>query len=349
MYLLAKELAKDPSYDVWFVVGDSGQERKQVIDGVKVVVGFDFLKRKKGFQSLRFVRAPRREWKFFNALRKIDASVYIQSAAGVITATVALAARSRQKGFIYRVVCDNDSNGKFIKDDFVQGSAYRLGLSLADAVVVQNRGQLNALRDNHDITGIMIGNAHNMERLSPFPDKDISLLWVARCDKMKRPEIFLDIVRRFPNEKCVMIAPKQDNYPDLFDRIRKDSEKLKNLEFIESVPFDRIQSYFDRARVFVGTSDFEGFPNTYLQACMGATPIASLRIDPNEFITRNESGMVFDGNRELMINGIGSMIRDRTLLKRLSLNARKYVEREHDIKNVIKDWKSLIGRVISRG
>jgi glycosyltransferase involved in cell wall biosynthesis len=51
------------------------------------------------------------------------------------------------------------------------------------------------------------------------------------------------------------------------------------------VPYHDVNDFYERARVFVNTSDSEGFPNSYLQAWRRGVPTVSF-FDPDGLIRR---------------------------------------------------------------
>ncbi len=143
-------------------------------------------------------------------------------------------------------------------------------------------------------------------------EKQIDLLWVSRCQQLKRPHLFLDLVEGLPDARCTMICPCEDK--ELWDSVARRARNLPNLEFIEKVPYHEIQEYYDRAKIFVNTSTFEGFPNSFIQSGMGKTALLSLCIDPDGMIQVFGSGLLAGGSMEKMILGAKAMLCDATLL-----------------------------------
>jgi glycosyltransferase involved in cell wall biosynthesis len=76
---------------------------------------------------------------------------------------------------------------------------------------------------------------------------------------------------------------------DLYARVRDEAATCPNLEFKGSVPYHEVNAYYARARVFVNTSDSEGFPNSYLQAWVRGTPLVAF-FDPDGVVAREGLG-----------------------------------------------------------
>lgn len=328
LYYLAKYLAEDN--DISFITGDWGQKDIEVIGGIKIRRSVSLEK-----NLLNYVSAPFVVW---SALRRADSDVYIASSAGAEIGIIALFCKLNGKKFIYRTAHDWDCNGEFVKKYGAIGQLFRYGLLRAEAVVTQNNDHEKKLHENYGISAIVIRNSWE---ISEVPcEKKTYILWVARCEKWKNPELLIKTAGMFKNISFLMICPKSDG--EYFSVIRKDAKDQKNIIFMEGVPFIEIQPYFNEARLFIGTSDYEGFPNTYLQACLAGTPIVSYKVNPDGFITKNNLGYCADGNFEKMIGYIEKILKDEESWKEKSENAFWYVKKNHDINIVGKQWDDLL-------
>jgi glycosyltransferase involved in cell wall biosynthesis len=174
-----------------------------------------------------------------------------------------------------------------------------------------------------------------------------TVLWVGRSTHLKRPELFIKLAESTPNEMFAMVcqeATDDENYAALMAQ----AKEVENLQFIERVPFSEIDSYFQRAKVFVNTSDSEGFPNTFVQACNCATPILSLKVDPDGFITKHNCGIGCNGNWQRMLDSLKVMLAEKHYVK-LGENARKYAEAHHDITKIVEIYKTMFAELHKLG
>ena len=142
--------------------------------------------------------------------------------------------------------------------------------------------------------------------------KSIDLLWVSRCHPIKRPHLFLDLAEALPNVRCRMICPREDR--DLWNSVSARASKLPNLEFIEKVPYHEVQEHYDAAEIFVNTSTFEGFPNSFIQAGLGKTALLSMCVDPDGMIGVFGSGVLSGDFPALLIQCAARMLSDKEKL-----------------------------------
>jgi glycosyltransferase involved in cell wall biosynthesis len=213
--------------------------------------------------------------------------------------------------------------------------AYRIGLRLADRVIVQHDRQGQRLIDNYGKAGIVRPCALATGDAMPAGERR-TILWVGRCERIKQPEMFIALAQAFPQEPFVMVCPPAASGPSYFESIRCQALKLDNMTYVESVPFAEIGAYFRAARVFVNTAVQEGFPNTFVQAWMHGAPVVSLSVDPGSVIARHGLGISCDGSQAALAKALSSLLEDRPLRERLSQNAYTYAREHHDIRRQVE-------------
>ena len=150
-------------------------------------------------------------------------------------------------------------------------------LTTADCIVVQTESQREAITNHFGRPSVLIRNpvrvsVDDPQRWLPREQREF-VLWIGRSDTFhKHPLLFLELAKQCPDLPFLMIVNKTN--AEVFETLQ--ARRPSNLRIIEHVPQHEIWDYLRRARVFVNTSSFEGFPNTFLQSAVMGVPIVSL-------------------------------------------------------------------------
>lgn len=325
-------------FDVDIVVSSSAGNAC-VVDGIRLIPSVDDTAR------AGFARKLSCKLKLLRSLKRSAADVYLATCAAPEVGVMALFTRFVRRPFIYYTAHDMDCDGSYERQNGWRGRLFGFGLRSADTVVTQHEGHQQLLAQR-GIDAEVIYNSFELPSVAPASEREIDVLWVARCQSWKRPELFLDLVMALPKRSFAMIAPPIKGEEALFERIRAAAAKLPNLTFIESVPFTESQTYYERSRLFVGTSDFEGFPNTYIQACIAGTPIASLSVDPEGFIAREGAGIVANGDPGRLRGALEQLLDNRAEWARCSKRASAYARERHNIEVEGAKWARLLRSLV---
>lgn len=331
LYFLATELAKDKDFAVSFLTADYGQQEIETIEDVKIIKTLDF--------NQSPLAGAVRVWR---GLRKADARIYFQEAASWGTFLVALFCKLHKRIFVYRTAHEQECDGTYLRQHYFAGRAFRWSLRNAARTIVQNEIDKENIERTMGICAAVIPNAHHLPALRE--DRKDIILWVGRSVQFKRPELFIQLAEAMPNEKFVMICQRatgDEKYRQLLAR----AGAVKNLQFIEQVPFCEIGGYFQRAKVFVSTSDSEGFPNTFVEACSYAAPILSLKVDPDGFINGYRCGMSCNDDWQRLVDSLKVMLQEQRCLE-FGTNARKYVEEHHDLTRIAHRYKAIFLQLV---
>ncbi len=331
LYLLATELAKDDAFQVSFVVGDFGQDDEETREGVRLIKSLD--------PTANFFAGSPKVWR---AMRKADADIYFDEACSLGTVLYAFYCRVYGKKFVYRTAHSRECNGRYIKENPFRGRAVKWAFASADKLIVQNHEDLNNLKRTMKLEAEAIKNASRMPEI--FTGEKETVLWVGRSAPVKRPELFIKLAKELPEQKLVMVCPEaagDDNY----EKLKELASEAANLEFIEKVPFQQVGEYFAKAKVYVSTSESEGFPNTFLQACENSTAILSLEVNPDDFLDRNNCGLCSDGDWDKFVVQLKEMLDGQTAAE-YGQNAKNYLEQNHDIKKIVQRYKAIFRELV---
>jgi glycosyltransferase involved in cell wall biosynthesis len=284
--LLARAF-RDLGWRVSVVDTDRGQPDGEVIDGIQV---FKTFRPEAGIPAARFLH-PRLTG-IWAALRRADADVYYQSCAGMMTGVVAAFRRRFGRTFLFRTAHDTDCIPgqqliRFRRDRII----YEYGLRRADAIAVQGVHQRDLLRRHYGLEGAPIHMAVELPSASADTERDIDVLWVNNLRPFKRPELAVALARRLNRREMTMIGGPCPGMGRYYDSVRRSAEDAPGLAFRGPVPYRQVNGFFHRARLFVNTSESEGFPNSFLQAWIRGVPVVSF-FDPDGLIARHGLGAV---------------------------------------------------------
>ncbi len=214
-----------------------------------------------------------------------------------------------------------------IKGNKINTQLYQTGIKKTKYFVVQNKYQKESLWLNYKKQSIIISNIWDKNFYSQSNDFSSGyILWVANFRNLKRPEWFINLARHFPNNKFVMIG--FPNKKPLYEKSKNLAKNIRNLEIIGGLPFAETNSFFAKAKVFVCTSEYEGFPNTFLQAWSNNIPVIST-VDPSDLIKEKKLG-VFAKNEDELKRTLKQLIENKSLYHEIQINIDAYFSDNHD-------------------
>jgi len=341
LYLLSKEFSKNMTIDVNVIMGDYGGINDQIEVHDKITLYKILPLKRNFFNYFKFL------FNFSYYLIKINPDIIIQRAISAITGLTAAYCMLFRKKFIYSIAnkpdVDSSKKGLIYK-------IFRFGLKQADYVIAQNYEQMNLLKT------LKIKNpSHALVLKSGYPirknEREITdksdILWVGRAVNWKRPELFLKLALIFKNHNFKMICTKYVDQ-EYWEDIKNLTENIPNLKFIEYVKFSEIDDYFKKAKVYINTSIYEGFPNTFLQAFKYETPVISLSVNPNNIFDEYIIGYYCNDNFNLLKEKLSELLQNSALQEMIGRNAYSYVRKFHDIEIVGKQWIKVINFILEK-
>ena len=327
-------------YRVSMVTWDEGQEDGVEIDGVRV---FKMCSRDTGLPGLRFFR-PR--WTSLNAaMRRADADVYYQNCAEYVTGQVAMWCRRHGRKFVYSVASDPDCDIRLPEMHTIRERVlYRYGLSRADSVIVQTRRQQDILREGFKRDSVIVpmpcaAPSEAICRASQVLLAESNrVLWIGRVCKVKRPDRLLDLAQRCPDMVFDFVGPSDDtSYAgDVIER----AKSIPNLNVHGPASRNEVSRFYKQASLMCCTSDFEGFPNTFLEAWSHGLPIVST-FDPDNLIADKGLGVVASDVPGL-VDGIHTLLGSPARWRQVSRTTREYYLQNHTIEAVMPQFERVL-------
>jgi glycosyltransferase involved in cell wall biosynthesis len=260
--ILARLFARQ-GHRVSMICLDHGQPARAVVDGVTV---HKIFRMDEGMPVLRFLHP--RLTSMWRALGEADAGIYYYRSSAMWVGVVAEFCRRNGRRSIYAGASDKD---------FVPGAGgqialardrwlYSRGLDAVDAIVAQNEAQVRSCRSHLGRDAVLIPSCYEPPPTGAS-EKD-RVLWVGRIHPSKRPELLLELAERLPQLRFVLVggAAQGEGMQAYYEGVRARAARLANVECTGFLTLAEVEPWFDRARVLVNTSVFEGMPNTFLQA-----------------------------------------------------------------------------------
>jgi len=316
-HVLLARAWRDLGHEVSMIVHDYGQGRTTTVDGIRAVAPYA---QHAGIPVLRF--AHPRLTGMISALREVDADVYYQSPAGAATGITAWFCRRHGKRFITRIASDLACiPGKQLIRYWRDRKIYEYGLRNADLIVAQSEQQRGLLKQHYGLKSEVLDMAVEMPS-GPQPQQDIDVLWVANFRPVKRPEVVLDLARRLPKVGFTMAGGALPGADDYFQSMKQAASELPNVTFPGAIPYADVGTVFSRARIFLNTSQIEGFPNTFLQAWVRGVPVVTF-FDPDSLVKQRQLGRTASDFDD-MVNAIESLLSDGEERRRAGERARTY-------------------------
>jgi glycosyltransferase involved in cell wall biosynthesis len=323
-------------YEIYYlsslVADDSRSERYQVVR-----VGKESRPPRFGYMS---VALP-----LYRALQQIRPSAIYQRVACGFTGVCAYYARKHRAKLVWHVAHDSDVTPRMSLDgrnpvrSFLEKRSVEYGIRRANCIVTQTTDQAALLERNyHRRADAIIPNFH------PQPSETIDksgqrvVAWVAGIKSWKRPEVFLtlaDSLRDLTDVRFVMIGADATGAGDqswaqaLLQRIRN----TPNLQYLGARSQAEVNQLLARSHVFVNTSRYEGFPNTFIQAWMREVPVVSLHVDPDRLLEKHAIGIFCRDDETRLAEAVRRLISDSALRSRYALTAREYAMSRHSMAN----------------
>jgi len=177
------------------------------------------------------------------------------------------------------------------------------------------------------------------------------LLWVRSFHDIYNPLLALEILKKlkkkYPGAKLCMVGPDKDgSLQKVLNKAEEDniSDSLKITLKLSKAEWLKLSTDYD---IFINTTDFDNHPVSVIEAMAIGMPIISTNVGGLPFLIENNVDGILVNPKcsDEFVNEIDRLISDNSLVRKITLNARKKVE-EFDWE-IIKDrWFTAIDRVL---
>jgi len=339
--VIAPELARR-GFDVSMISMDFGQEEGSVVKGVRML---KMHSPTEGLPVVRFLHP--RLTSLWRALKRADADVYYQRTSAAHTGFMAAFCRSHGRRSIYGGASDVDfMPGKQEIELPRDRLIFEYGLRHVDMVIGQNPFQVRAAHENYGRQAVLIPNC-----LEAPPgargDPNGYVLWVATVRPAKRPGLLIELAKRLPRHRFVMVggADSGSGGKAFAQAAREAMGALPNATVHGFLPFAEADKLFDGARLVINTSTYEGFPNTFLQAWARGVPTVGF-VDTG---SRHRGQPVYDhvANLDEAEAAIRRLMEDDGAWAEASRRVQEHFREQHSVAAVGAMYEAEIERLVA--
>jgi len=278
------------------------------------------------------------------AIVGVDAGTVVGRVAGPEIGVVALAAKLCGRRFVYSSASVWDFDLDRVSPKRRNRQLFRLGLRMADEVVVQTDEQVELCRRRFNRTPALIASiAEPATRRTCAPE---AFLWIGRLLPYKRPSAYVELARSLPEATFWMVAvppARRQKGGDPWAELPAEARSLPNLEILPPRPRAELMELVDRAVAVVNTSDHEGMPNTFLEGWARGVPALSLAYDPDGVIVRRGLGTCAGGSPAGLTAAARHLWETRLAQGEIADRCRAFVAERHAPDPVAERWQEELG------
>ena len=174
-----------------------------------------------------------------------------------------------------------------------------------------------------------------------------TIVWVARWDPQKRPDMALLVAKQMPEVNFIMIGTANRNsahYEIVEEYLKKEFSGLRNLTILGFVSEEKKREIIGNSWALLNTSIREGLPITFLEALAEGTPIVSY-VDPDQYVT-NFGIKAQSYKVEGFVDAIKEIIKDERF-KHIGLKSIPFIRENHETLAVMNKHILIYDKILT--
>lgn len=265
------------------------------------------------------------------SIRKCKPKVVLSRGASRGLYFLHLLCKAKKIKLVFLGASDSDfvPGKEIVLGNSINRTMYQKGLRKVDYIVTQNHEQHEALKTNYGKDSITIANLWRPSTVGSSSEKKYDVIWVAYLRPLKRAEWFLDLAKQLPQYSFAIAGGVADQ--QYYNKIEKEAKGIQNLSFLGALSFNGINNLMAQSKLLVCSSEFEGFPNTFLQAWAQSIPVVTT-VNPSGVVSKYQLGVVVSNPQDLL-EQTSKLLEDATYYAKLQQSIGSYFLESHDCTN----------------
>ncbi|MFC2036524.1 glycosyltransferase family 4 protein [Chloroflexota bacterium] len=173
------------------------------------------------------------------------------------------------------------------------------------------------------------------------------VIWVNNLKDWKRPDLLVELARRLPQFRFVMVGRMAGGrYGEKMRQMLQQASA--NLEYLGPKPIEEVNALISQSDLLLYTSlAVEGFANSFLQAWFRGVPTLSLFFDIDGIIEREGIGR-YSRTFEQLVADVQELMEDGVARREMGQRARQYAVSHHSAKKMVADYETLFEEIAGR-
>ena len=289
----------------------------------------------------------------YKCLKGLDPDFIYQRVGGAYTGVCAFYSKKFGKKMIWHVSIDEEARVFMLEFKrnllfrYIGKKILQYGIKNTTYIIGQTKHQNELLKKNFGREcDYIIPNFHPVPKNEIKKKEPIKIVWVANFKRFKRPELFIKLSEEFQvNKKVRFLMIGRKNIGKWQSELEKKIAKLSNLYYLGERPIEQVNRILCHSHIFVNTSLYEGFANTYIQAWMREIPVVTLNVDPDDLLEKKKIGF-HSRSFDQMVKHIRYLIENEDERREMGKRAREYAIENHSIEKIGKKYLEIFKDLI---
>jgi len=277
-------------------------------------------------------------------LQEIKPDVIYQRVGCTYTGVTSYYAKSHQCKMVWHIAHEWDvspinlSPLKSLTMRYLEKKMLEYGIANATQIIAQTNDQKALLEQRYCRTASVIPNFHPEATESIDKSGFITITWIANLKPWKRPELFLKLVndcKDYENVRFIMIGKAMETDSE-FDALLSKTIKLDNFNYLGECTQEKVNETLAQSHIFINTSLYEGFPNTFVQAWLRRNVVVSYTVNPDQVLSQKKIGYCANSNYRNFKIQVIKLIEDKALRESMASHSFDHAQSNHSESNVNK-------------
>lgn len=308
------------TYDIVIITFKKSSPFYSLDDRIKVIYCKEFIDKPKSFLS-----SLKLNYQLTKKVSSIIKQEKINLIIGFITSANIIAVIAAKLNRIPSIISERN-NPIIVKESKFWDTLRRIFYPKASKLVLQTAGVKQFYNNKvQDKNIVIIPNPISPELLLARNNnitKEKIILSIGRLEKHKRHDLTIKAFKNIKQEGWKLIIAGVGPEEDELRKYIKKNQLTDKVELVGKIT--EIETYYNKSKIFVFSSQYEGYPNVLIEAMSFGIPTISSNCDfgPSDIITEGENGFLFpvDDQNELE-KRLESLINDENLREKFSKNS----------------------------